>query len=152
MSDVQAFSAFMRWLAPPAPPQLDPSAQHGQQVFNQVGCPLCHTPVMMTGSTTSVALNHRPVPLYSDLLVHRMGAALADGITQGQARGDEFRTAPLWGLGQRIYLLHDGRTVDLMQAIAAHASKGSEANGVIAAFNALPASAIQDLLDFLRSL
>lgn len=152
MSDVQGFSAFMRWLAPPAPPQLNPSAQHGQQVFNQVGCPLCHTPMMTTGTTTSAALNHRPVPLYSDLLVHRMGSALADGITQGMARGDEFRTAPLWGLGQRIYLLHDGRTVDLMQAIAAHSSNGSEANGVIAAFNALPASAIQDLLDFLRSL
>jgi hypothetical protein len=51
-----------------------------------------------------------------------MGATLADGISQGQAGPDEFRTAPLWGLGQRIFFLHDGRTKDLIAAIQAHAS------------------------------
>ena len=71
----------------------------------------------------------------------------------GAAGGDEFRSAPLWGLGQRIFLLHDGRTSDLLQAIQAHASAGSEANVVIDNFNHLsPDTLKQDLLNFLRSL
>jgi CxxC motif-containing protein (DUF1111 family) len=167
MSDIQAFSAFMRWLAPPAPagnppaappppggppPPQNASVANGQRVFDQIGCALCHTPVLTTGTTTSAALSNQPVPLYSDLLVHHMGTALADGISQGDAGGDEFRSAPLWGLGQRMYLLHDGRTVDLMQAINAHASQGSEAAGVVAALQSLPAQTVQDLLNFLRSL
>lgn len=121
-------------------------------MFAQIGCTLCHTPVLSTGTTTSAALSHKLVALFSDLLLHHMGAGLADGITQGLAGGDEFRSAPLWGLGQRIYLLHDGRTTDLMQAISAHASQGSEATGVVGAFQSLPAQAVQDLLNFLRSL
>jgi CxxC motif-containing protein (DUF1111 family) len=171
MSDIQAFSAFMRWLAPPAPAQntppgppppgnggppspqpQNPSVANGQQVFAQIGCALCHTPVLTTGTTTSAALSHQPVALFSDLLLHHMGAGLADGVTQGLAGGDEFRSAPLWGLGQRIYLLHDGRTTDLTQAISAHASSGSEATGVVSAFQSLSAQAAQDLLNFLRSL
>jgi CxxC motif-containing protein (DUF1111 family) len=87
-----------------------------------------------------------------------MGPELADGVVQGQATGAEFRTAPLWGLGQRIYLLHDGRTRDLRVAIGAHrsgsASKrdASEANTVIDRFQALAEADKQDLLNFLRSL
>ena len=57
-----------------------------------------------------------------------MGTGLADNVSQGTAGGDQFRTAPLWGLGQRIFFLHDGRTTDLTAAIDAHASSGSEAN------------------------
>jgi len=152
MADIEAFAQFIRWLAPPAPPANSPQNARGQQVFQQVGCALCHTPVLTTGNTASAALRNRNVPLYSDLLVHNMGAGLADGIEQGQAQGNEFRTAPLWGLGQRVYLLHDGRTTDLVQAIRAHAGGGSEANASIAQFNALPQNAMQDLLAFLRSL
>jgi CxxC motif-containing protein (DUF1111 family) len=97
-----------------------------------------------------------------------MGPGLADHISQGLAGGDEFRTAPLWGVGQRIFFLHDGRTSDLLAAIEAHASADrncqstplftvgesckSEANAVIARFNGLSASAKQDILNFLRSL
>lgn len=81
-----------------------------------------------------------------------MGTGLADGIQQGNAGPDEFRTAPLWGLGQRIFFLHNGRTKDLIAAIQAHSSSGSEANTVIRAFDALPAKLQQDLLNFLRSL
>ena len=77
------------------------------------------------------------VNLFSDLLVHHMGQGLADGITQGAAGPDEFRTAPLWGLGQRIFFLHDGRTRDLVAAIEAHSSDGSEANAVVQSFNGL---------------
>jgi CxxC motif-containing protein (DUF1111 family) len=81
-----------------------------------------------------------------------MGTGLQDQVAQGQATGDQFRTAPLWGVGQRIFLLHDGRTRDLLQAIEAHSSSGSEANTVIGNFNALPDSSQQDILNFLRSL
>jgi CxxC motif-containing protein (DUF1111 family) len=81
-----------------------------------------------------------------------MGTRLADGISQGVADGDEFRTAPLWGLGQRIFFLHDGRTKDLLEAIRIHASDGSEANQSIRAFEYLSDTLKQDLLNFLRSL
>ena len=81
-----------------------------------------------------------------------MGKGLADGITQGRAGPDEFRTAPLWGVGQRIFFLHDGRTSDLVEAIEDHKSQGSEANRVIDRFNRLKPKDKQDLVNFLRSL
>ena len=81
-----------------------------------------------------------------------MGTRLADNVSQGGAGGDQFRTPPLWGLGQRIFFLHDGRTSNMITAIQQHASSGSEANAVINNFNALSASQKQDLLNFLRSL
>jgi CxxC motif-containing protein (DUF1111 family) len=81
-----------------------------------------------------------------------MGEGLEDGISQGIAGGDEFRTAPLWGIGQRIFFLHDGRTKDLLAAITAHASESSEANDVVGAFQGLAAHQRQDILNFLRAL
>jgi len=90
--------------------------------------------------------------LFSDLAVHHMGSGLSDDIVQGSAGPDEFRTAPLWGLGQRIFFLHDGRTQDLIQAITQHSSTGSEANGVVNNYNHLTEQQKQDLLNFLRSL
>jgi CxxC motif-containing protein (DUF1111 family) len=92
------------------------------------------------------------VNAYSDFLIHNMGMGLADQISQGVANGMQFRTAPLWGVGQRIFFLHDGRTSDLMQAIEAHHSPGSEANQVINNFNQLSAARAAALLAFLRSL
>ena len=98
------------------------------------------------------ALDYQAVHLYSDLLLHDMGDGLADGVSQGQASGREFRSAPLWGLGQRLFFLHDGRTADLRVAIQAHRSKGSEANMVVDRYYRLPSNERQDLLNFLRSL
>jgi CxxC motif-containing protein (DUF1111 family) len=160
LSDMEAFADFMRMLAPPTPAQPTPSTQHGSALFASVGCALCHTPVLMTGTAIangnenapSAALSNQPVRLFSDLLVHRMGTGLADGITQGAAGPDEFRTAPLWGVGQRIFFLHDGRTRNLIQAIRFHASEGSEANHVVQNFLELSAQDQQDLINFLRSL
>jgi CxxC motif-containing protein (DUF1111 family) len=163
-SDVVMFSHFMRFLAPPTPdPDSFPplSVASGRALFESAastGCALCHTPTLHTGSAASTALSNKAVHLFSDLLVHHMGPGLADNIVQGQAGADEFRSAPLWGLGQRIFFLHDGRTRDLMRAIQAHrgANNGvlpdSEANGVIDNFNALTPSQQQDILNFLRSL
>jgi CxxC motif-containing protein (DUF1111 family) len=106
----------------------------------------------------SAVLQNRPVNLFSDLFVHHMGAKLADDITQGQASGDEFRTTPLWGVGQRIFFMHDGRTADLLRAIQEHHSEAtsqypaSEANEVVHKFNSLQEKEQQAILDFLRSL
>jgi CxxC motif-containing protein (DUF1111 family) len=151
-SDIEAFATFMRFLAPPRPAASTQSTANGQSVFSSIGCALCHTPSLTTGKSSAAALSNVTVNLYSDLAVHGMGQGLADGITQGSAQGDEFRTAPLWGLGQRIFFLHDGRTSDLLQAIQAHSSQNSEADAVIQMFNALRNSDQQDLLNFLRSL
>jgi CxxC motif-containing protein (DUF1111 family) len=81
-----------------------------------------------------------------------MGVGLADGVSQGEAGPREFRSAPLWGLGQRIFFLHDGRTSNLITAIRAHASQGSEANGVVSNYLQLTETQKQNLLNFLRSL
>jgi CxxC motif-containing protein (DUF1111 family) len=121
-------------------------------MFNIVGCALCHTPSLTTGFSPVAALNQKHANLFSDLALHNMGSGLADNVSQGGAGPNEFRTAPLWGIGQRAFFLHDGRTADLLQAILAHASPGSEASLSIAAFQLLPPAQKQDILNFLRSL
>ena len=151
-SDFQNFTTFMRFLAPPTPAPDTPSIANGRALFTAAGCVLCHSQSLETSGSVIPGLSLQVANLYSDLLVHHMGAGLADGIQQGSAGPDEFRTAPLWGLGQRIFFLHDGRTTDLMQAIQVHQSSGSEANTTIANFSALPPQQQQDLLNFLRSL
>ena len=156
LSDIEKFAAFMRFLAPRVPSTDEPggasSINNGKQRFHQVGCTACHTPTLRTGHSTVAALDNKDVNLYSDLAIHDMGTGLADGISQGQAKGREFRSAPLWGLGQRLFFLHDGRTKDLVQAIREHRSPGSEANGVVRQFLRLRSKDQQDLLNFLRSL
>jgi len=161
-SAIEKFSLFMRFLAPPAPSPDTPggadSIARGRTLFSNVGCALCHTPTFQTGNSTVAALRDKPVNLFSDLLVHDMGPGLADGVSQGQAGPREFRTAPLWGLGQRIFFLHDGRTSDLVRAIQEHRSgdnfhrNASEAYGVVRNYNNLHDSQQQDILNFLRSL
>jgi CxxC motif-containing protein (DUF1111 family) len=157
LSDIEKFAAFMRFLAPPTPSPDTPggagSISSGKRLFVEIGCALCHTPSLRTGTSTVAALSGKDVDLYSDLALHDMGYGLADGITQGQATSREFRTAPLWGLGQRIFFLHDGRTRDLKRAIEEHRSPGSEANRVVRKFyNQLTQRQQQDILNFLRSL
>jgi CxxC motif-containing protein (DUF1111 family) len=158
---VLLFTRFMRFLKPPAPVKEFPGAtvhsiRNGSRLFESVGCSLCHTPSLRTGKSDLPALNDREAPLYSDLLLHHMGSRLADGIVQGRAVSGQFRTAPLWGVGQRIFFLHDGRTTDLLVAIQDHASDGgglpSEANAVIGRFNGLSPAEQQDIVNFVRSL
>jgi CxxC motif-containing protein (DUF1111 family) len=162
ISAVEKFAFFMRFLAPPTPSATSPggsaSIGRGRSLFSAIGCALCHTPTMRTGTSTVAALSNKDANLFSDLALHAMGPGLADNVLQGGARGDEFRTAPLWGLGQRIFFLHDGRTSDLRAAIAAHRSSGnsqfgpSEANTSVNVYNSLGAGSKQDVLNFLRSL
>ena len=151
-SGIVKFAAFMRFLAPPAPAPDTRTIAAGRAQFSRIGCALCHTPTLTTGKHRVAALSQRAANLYSDLLVHDMGTGLADDVVQGAAGPREFRTAPLWGLGQRLFFLHDGRTGDLANAILAHASPGSEANAVVLLYAFLPDRDKQDLLVFLRSL
>src|SRR5271157_555056 len=162
LSDIEKFALFMRLLAPPTPSPDSPggatSIAKGRDLFVNTGCADCHTPTLRTGSAAVEALRNQPVNLYSDLLLHHMGPGLADDIVQGEAGPDEFRTAPLWGLGQRIFFLHDGRTTDLLAAIDAHRSGpdsrfgASEATRVIHSFDKLSERQKQDLVNFLRAL
>ena len=160
LPDWLQFEMLMRFTDGPAPdPNPSASAQHGKELFTSLGCALCHTPQMQTAPVmNSPVLENRPVNLYSDVMVHHMGVKLADDIVQAAAGPDEFRSTPLWGVGQRIFFLHDGRTSDLMEAIRAHQSMAttqypaSEANGVIHQFNQLSTADKQAVLDFLRSL
>jgi len=160
LPDWMQFQLLMRFMDFPHP-EANPSAsaQRGQVVFSSVGCNLCHTPLMQTAPVmNSAVLQDRPVPLFSDLMLHHMGPGLADGVSQGVAGGDEFRTSLLWGVGQRIFFLSQGQTSDLLHAIELHASKGnktypdSEANAVIANFNKQSKTDQHAVLDFLRSL
>jgi CxxC motif-containing protein (DUF1111 family) len=160
LSDIEAFADFMRMLAPPTPAPDTPSTVNGRTLFTKIGCVHCHTPSFTTGkmiasgssTNPSAALSNQTVNLWSDLLVHHMGRDLADGISQGSAGPDEFRTAPLWGVGQRIFFLHDGRTSNLVEAIEAHKSRDSEATKVVDGFHRLKAREKQDIINFLRSL
>jgi CxxC motif-containing protein (DUF1111 family) len=146
------FATFMRLSAPPQPAPETTSTLRGSQVFQNIGCQACHVTSQTTGMSAFTTQQNITFNPFSDFAVHNMGYGLADGITQGNANGQEFRTAPLWGVGQRIFFLHDGRTADLLQAILAHASPQSEANAVINNFRSLPTQSKQELLDFLRSL
>ncbi len=156
-SDTVAFAMFMRLLAPPVPSTTVPggssSINNGRNVFNAIGCATCHTTSLRTfNSPLTSSLSGATANLFSDMEIHHMGSGLADNVSQGGAGGDQFRTSPLWGVGQRIFFLHDGRTRNLLTAIGAHQSSGSEANFVISNFNSLSYSQKQDVLNFLRSL
>lgn len=151
-SDVVNFALFARLSAPPTPGPSTSSTMNGAALFSFIGCSLCHTTMLTTGQSPYTGMSNVNYNPYSDFALHKMGIDLQDGIAQGAASGKQFRTAPLWGLGQRLFFLHDGRTTDLIQAIQAHSSSGSEAIKVIGNYNKLKASQKQDLLNFLRSL
>jgi CxxC motif-containing protein (DUF1111 family) len=160
LADIEKFASFMRLLAPPtasdSEPGGAPSIANGQGTFKKIGCALCHSETLKTGNSTIPQLSNQTVHIFSDLALHQMGPNLDDGVSQGQAKPNEFRTAPLWGLGQRLFFLHDGRTTDLIVAIQEHrggkGKKASEANEVVKRFDRLSDQEKQDLLNFLRSL
>jgi CxxC motif-containing protein (DUF1111 family) len=163
--DLERFSLEMRFLAPPTPVTPTTSTANGFAVFQSIGCNMCHNVSFTTTTSSITALSKQTASLYSDLLVHDMGPGLADNVSQGNATGDQFRTAPLWGVGQRYFFLHDGRETNIVNAIEDHSSlsngiyPNSEANAVITNFNNLPSTIgtdgntqAQDLINFLRSL
>ena len=115
---IDTIEKFMKYLAPIERGPIDASVRHGEVIFRLIGCAACHTPVLMTGPSANPVFDRKPVPLYSDLLLHDVGTG--DGIEQGPATGDEFRTPALWGLRFRKPLLHDGSAATLADAIRRH--------------------------------
>jgi len=162
VDDASNFANFMRFLAPPQPASTYgtvTSAQivAGEAAFNKAGCAVCHLKSMTTGNHLTAALRYKTVNLFSDLLVHDVGTG--DDIPQGLASGAQFRTAPLWGVGQRLFFLHDGSKTDIVDAITAHRGEAERvinnfkgvSVGADAPFNLTPAER-QNLVLFLRAL
>lgn len=125
-----ALSAFVRYLAPPSPASLAPGspAARGRELFRETGCADCHVPTLQAGPHPSPAIAHRTVALYSDLLLHDMGAGLAGTCGPG-ASTTEYRTEPLMGLRYRRTFLHDGRAVRVRDAIIHHGGEAASARG-----------------------
>ena len=146
---------YLRLLAPPAPAMPNANLDRGSVVFGDVGCAACHVPTLQTGTVAVAALSNRPVTLYSDLLLHDMGDALADHRPDQGASGREWRTTPLWGLrlirqflNGEAFLLHDGRARTIEEAILLH---GGEAQRARDKFNALNPADRAALVDFVGS-
>lgn len=139
-SGIRAVTAFIRSLPPLRPVGLP--SQAGEAAFMRAGCSGCHVPALP-------GQGGQAVMLYSDLLLHDMGPMLDDGVVQGDAAGAEWRTAPLWGVGRRARLLHDGRATSLADAVLAHDGDGAEA---AQAFRALLREQREHLLGFLQAL
>jgi CxxC motif-containing protein (DUF1111 family) len=147
-TDFELVNDFIRFLAPLPRPAASLASTRGEAVFQQVGCAVCHVPVLTTGPSDVAAIANKPVPLFSDLLLHDMGT-LGDGIAQGAATATEFRTAPLWGVRAGGRLLHDGRALNADQAIRMHAGQGAVSRDRYVALT--PAQRL-DLLAFLNTL
>ena len=146
---------YLRALAAPAPGAESATRTEGRQLFAQVKCTSCHTPRLTTGPSPIAALSNRTVELYSDLLVHDMGPALADGRSDGSATGVEWRTPPLWGLrlmrtflNGRAFLLHDGRASTVDEAIRLHGGEGAGSRDAYARLSPAQRAA---LLSFVES-
>ena len=148
---------YSRTLAVPARRDLQQSdVRRGRQLFNEAQCGACHTPTLRTGEVPGLPdLSRQVIHPYTDLLLHDMGAVLADGRPDFEATGSEWRTPPLWGIGlvetvnRHTYFLHDGRARNLAEAILWH---GGEADASKAYFRRLPRAEREALLQFLRSL
>ena len=147
MRGIDAFEAFMKFLAPIDRELPTAEGMRGETVFGQVGCTSCHVPVLMTGRNSNPVFDRRPVPLYSDLLLHDIGTG--DGIVQESALANEIRTPALWGLRFRRPLLHDGSAATHEEAVLRH---GGEAENAAERYRALPADERRALLAFLDSL
>jgi CxxC motif-containing protein (DUF1111 family) len=147
-ADVDLSADFMKFLAAPPALPADSRTESGRALFSSVGCAVCHVPELITGATGSAATSNKPVPLYSDLLLHDMGR-LGDGITQDQAGAREMRTAPLWGVRLSAPYLHDGRAPNIQSAITAHDGEGAPSRD---RFNKLKPADRALLLQFVQSL
>lgn len=144
---IDNFASFMKFLAPVGRGPVDDTVRSGQLVFSAVGCAGCHTPVLSTGSNANPLFHQRPVPLFSDLLLHDI--ATGDGIQQDAAMANEIRTPALWGLRFRRPLLHDGSAATIEDAIQRHAG---EADLARRGFERLSDEARAALIAFLKSL
>jgi CxxC motif-containing protein (DUF1111 family) len=134
---------------------LDPDVRRGAGLFAQARCTACHTPTQRTATGVEPELADLTIHPYTDLLLHDMGSALADGRPDFRASGSEWRTPPLWGIGLSAFVtghtrfLHDGRARSLEEAILWH---GGEALAARDFYRRLAKSEREALLRFLGSL
>ncbi len=148
-NDVQQLVNFMKLSAPPTRAAFSLKELVGENTFRSIQCTSCHVESMTTGPNAVAALSNVKVTLWSDLLLHHMGAGLNDGVQQNLAMGDMWRTAPLWGLSVRRLYLHDGRANSLDQAIRLH---GGEATPAVNRYVGLSQTDRDNLLAFLNGL
>jgi CxxC motif-containing protein (DUF1111 family) len=149
--------AYARTLGVPARRAAsDPEVQQGQRLFDEVGCASCHRPVLEAGLVQGAPeLGGGEIHPYTDLLLHDLGDDLGDGRPSFEATGNEWRTAPLWGVGLvktvngHTFLLHDGRARDVREAVLWH---GGEARGSRDAFVALDPAGRRAVVRFVESL
>jgi len=148
---------YVKTLAVPARRNVtDADVKAGATLFNQINCSGCHRPTMQSGIDLTLSqINNQRIHPYTDLLVHDMGPALADNRPDFLANGNEWRTAPLWGIGLldlangTPYFLHDGRARSFEEAILWH---GGEAQKSKTLFMQLTSSERNQILKFLQSL
>lgn len=134
-------------------PERRKLSEHGRALFDSVKCSVCHVPSFTTSVGFPVkALSGVKAEVYTDLLVHDMGEAFSDGLTEEGAGPREFRTAPLIGLRFLPSLLHDGRARSVEAAILAHGESDSEARDSVASFRALSAPDQAELVKFVEAL
>jgi len=155
MLDLVTF--YARNLAVPARRDIDdPAVLRGKKLFYESGCIACHRPKFVTRrDSAEKEQSFQLIWPYSDLLLHDMGEGLADERPEGDASGQEWRTAPLWGIGLtetvsgHSRFLHDGRARNLLEAVLWHGGEGEKAKQ-----NVLPLSKAErdDLMAFLHSL
>jgi len=150
---VIATAAYVRTLEIPPRTGAASHAEIGGAAFAAADCSVCHVPGLRTRRDFPVVqLADLPAPIYSDLLLHDMGDELADRQTDESAGPRDWRTAPLIGLRFQTAYLHDGRAATIEVAILKHAGPGSEANGSVAKFRALPLAQRAALLAFVQGL
>ncbi len=144
---IDNFEAFMKFLAPIQRGPVNSRVIQGENIFNSIGCASCHKPILLTGRSDNPVFDRKPVPVFSDLLLHDVGTG--DGIPQAAAQANEIRTPSLWGLRFRRPLLHDGSAATTWQAIQRH---GSEADAVTDRYRRLRPDEKALLFAFLDSL
>jgi CxxC motif-containing protein (DUF1111 family) len=149
-------SYFVATLAVPAAARRDQAAARGRELFDGFGCAGCHVPTLITGDTHPIVqLRGQVIHPYTDLLLHDVGDALDDARRDFLAKGVEWRTPPLWGLGlattvaAEATLLHDGRARTVAEAILWH---GGEARGAREAFRLASRRDREAVLAFLATL
>ena len=143
-------AVYLRMTAIPRRTAVDP---RGAQLFDQISCSACHVPSMKTRADYPLAqLAGIDAPIYSDLLLHDLADAHSDGIVESEASGRDWRTAPLIGLRFNKVFMHDGFAASIEEAVRGHAGTGSEANGSVAAFEALSPADQSLLLQFVSTL
>jgi len=150
LETVNLAADYVRLLRIPTRGEVD---EAGEALFESVQCGVCHASQLKTDPDYPIdAWAGKRVDVYTDMLLHSMGRDLADAMVDGDAHGDEWRTAPLMGMRHLRSYMHDGRAATVREAILAHASEGSEANASVDAFLDLDDDEQEQLVGFVESL